>query len=543
MKPIALAFALLATSLFLQGAEPAPATPSIAELTASAEKGDPEAQYDLAVRYYHGFYGASHDFAAALKWFQKAAEQGHASAQNRLALMYENGEGTIKDLSAALKWLQKAAAQGSDTAQYNLALMYYEGKGTTKDLSAAFKWRQKAADQGNPLAQYKLAFMYYKGEGTTKDLSAAFKWFQKVAEQGIPEAQFNLGIMYEKGEGTSKDLSAAFKWYQKAAEQGDADAQFNLALMYRNGEGVIKDEMEALAWFYMAKKTGFDETETSSVSRAISLLEEKLGPRVALSAQQRARELDKIIESNVSDPFGGFDFNAASRSLDEIITSKKSSSPPSQSASTPNPTPQASGSGSLISSDGLILTAAHVVANANSIQVVTDKGTFPAAVLQIDKANDIALLRCAGTFPALPIVGSRNIRVGQTIFTIGFPQIRIQGFNPKFTKGEISSQTGMKDDPRHWQISVPVQPGNSGGPLLNEKGEIIGVIVAKLDAIATAELTGDLPQNVNYAVKSAYIQPLLGDYDIKPSAPIKQSARMEDIVEQVQKSIVMVLVY
>ena len=86
-----------------------------------------------------------------------------------------------------------------------------------------------------------------------------------------------------------------------------------------------------------------------------------------------------------------------------------------------------------------------------------------ASVVRIDEANDLAVLKLnGGTYPALPVAPSRKIRLGQAVATIGFPNVEIQGFSPKVTRGEISSLNGIGDDPRAWQVSVPVQPGNSG---------------------------------------------------------------------------------
>ena len=96
---------------------------------------------------------------------------------------------------------------------------------------------------------------------------------------------------------------------------------------------------------------------------------------------------------------------------------------------------------------------------------------MPQPDSDMDEANDLAVLQLAeGVFPALPIAPSRKIRLGQAVATIGFPNINIQGFSPKVTKGEISSLSGIGDDLSSWQVSVPVQPGNSGGALLDEAG-------------------------------------------------------------------------
>jgi S1-C subfamily serine protease len=172
--------------------------------------------------------------------------------------------------------------------------------------------------------------------------------------------------------------------------------------------------------------------------------------------------------------------------------------------------------------------------------------TKDATVLRVDEANDLAVLKITGsTFAPLPIAPSRKMRLGQVVATIGFPNIEIQGFSPKVTRGEISSLNGIGDDPRAWQISVPVQTGNSGGPLLDENGNLVGVVVSKL-GLNAAKLTGDLPQNVNYAVKSAYALALLEPYlGSDPPEPNQTSTkpRFEDMVAKAQQSVVLVLVY
>ena len=90
------------------------------------------------------------------------------------------------------------------------------------------------------------------------------------------------------------------------------------------------------------------------------------------------------------------------------------------------------------------------------------------------------------TLFSMPIAASRMVNLGSTVATIGFPDIGLQGFAPKLAKGEIASLSGAADDPRYFQISVPVQPGNSGGALVDERGNVIGIVSAKLNASARA---------------------------------------------------------
>jgi S1-C subfamily serine protease len=98
-----------------------------------------------------------------------------------------------------------------------------------------------------------------------------------------------------------------------------------------------------------------------------------------------------------------------------------------------------------------------------------------------------------------------HVKLGDSVFTIGFPNTDLQGVAPKLTKGEISSLAGIRDNPRYFQISVPVQPGNSGGALVDERGNVVGIVASRLNDVATYEASGALPQNVNYAVKGGLV--------------------------------------
>jgi S1-C subfamily serine protease len=341
------------------------------------------------------------------------------------------------------------------------------------------------------------------------------------AGKGDATAQFDLGNRYEKGLGVGVDMRVAAQWYRKSAEKGYSPALMAVGLMYYFGKGVVLDQIEALAWFEVCAESGDQQAIVTG-----SILAARLGPQMALVAKQRKQEILAKISTIEPGATG------------EIPTS------PAQSDS--GPTPKSSGSGSIVTSSGYILTAAHVVANAKSVAVISIQGTETATVVRVDESNDLAVLKIAGDlYSALPVAPSRRTRLGQVVATIGFPNIGIQGFSPKLTRGEISSLNGAGDDPRSWQISVPVQPGNSGGPLLDENGNLIGVVLAKL-GLEAAKATGDLPQNVGYAVKSAYALALLEPY-LDRSAPEphhpNRNVSFEDMVAKAQLSAVLILVY
>ena len=138
------------------------------------------------------------------------------------------------------------------------------------------------------------------------------------------------------------------------------------------------------------------------------------------------------------------------------------------------------------------------------------------------------------------------MKLSGTVATVGFPNIGLQGFAPKLAKGEIASLSGAGDDARYFQISVPVQPGNSGGALVDERGNVVGVVSAKLSARAALAASGSLPENVNYAVKSSYLLSFLEsvpEVSAKLKEPETKERKFEEVVKEAEQAAVLVLVY
>ena len=199
-----------------------------------------------------------------------------------------------------------------------------------------------------------------------------------------------------------------------------------------------------------------------------------------------------------------------------------------------------------ITDDGYLISNCHVVKEATKVRLLTSAGLISAKVVQVDAANDLALLKADGRFAPLPIAASRSVALGGTVATVGFPNIGMQGFSPKLAKGEIASLSGAADDPRYFQISVPVQPGNSGGALVDDRGNVIGIVSAKLDASAALAASGALPENVNYAVKSSLLLSFLEsvpDVSAKLKAPVTADRKFAEVVKSAQDAAVLVLVY
>ena len=188
------------------------------------------------------------------------------------------------------------------------------------------------------------------------------------------------------------------------------------------------------------------------------------------------------------------------------------------------------GSGFFVDSTGYLITNAHVVNDKTYIAIRDSKRKFyRATVISQDKKNDLALLRVDGRFPALRIVHSDQAEKGQRVLTVGYPQISIQGNESKVTDGIINSFSGFQDDDNWFQISVPIQGGNSGGPLVNENGDVIGVVVASLNVQKFFSITGNMPQNVNYAIKSKILMQFLSSQQVRNTTQTKGKTSIDSV--------------
>lgn len=206
----------------------------------------------------------------------------------------------------------------------------------------------------------------------------------------------------------------------------------------------------------------------------------------------------------------------------------------------PAPSPQApritSGSAFFINDNGLLVTNYHVVANSIYQAVVDPQSKtsqlVPAKIISADPVNDLAILQANIRSKAIPLATTTPKR-GEEVLTLGYPNLDVQGFQQKATFGRINSMTGLYDDKRFMQVDLPIQPGNSGGPLLNSKGEVIGIV--------TARMTGNF-QNVNYALKVTYLHELLKKANIKipPRKNPTATMPMDQIIDQFQSSVVII---
>ena len=166
------------------------------------------------------------------------------------------------------------------------------------------------------------------------------------------------------------------------------------------------------------------------------------------------------------------------------------------------------GTGFVISGEGHLITCAHVLGTETTATVTLEGKRIIADVVKADKDADLALLKLRDPMPDSATIlsfrgASHGYAMGEDAFTIGFPMSRLLGNNARMSKGVVSATAGMKDDPKQIQISAEIQPGNSGGPVLDRDGQVIGVIQQTINPWRVVQSTGGaLPQNVNFSVKN-----------------------------------------
>jgi TPR repeat protein len=335
------------------------------DVLARAEKNDPDAQLELALRYSVGFAGTEWNgdkavdwlqkgskhadnglvaglickgayfclpnimesgsklnfFPEAEKYFRQAAETGDLRGKLGLVWLFlvkseyernkdNNEEKAKQDKAKAINLIKEIAEQEYILAEYALALFYADKHDNEIE---SYNWFRKAAEHGFVPAQNKLGSFYYNN----RDYPQAFKWYRKAAEQGDAEAQDSLGGYYEHGRGVSQNYAEAIKWYQKAAEQGYFNALTKLGEFYEIGKGVSQDDAEAVKWYRKA----LEQHESSEIEKKLGKFYE-IGKGVSQNYAEAVKWYRKVAwDKEVQNKLG--EFYRDGNGVDKDITQAK----------------------------------------------------------------------------------------------------------------------------------------------------------------------------------------------------------------------------
>jgi len=376
--------------------------------------------------------------------------------------------------------------------------------------------------------------------GDNTEAAAIFKYWM---EQGNDEATIYFADLAKLGKGTKYiGYDRALELILPLAEKGNAHAQHNVADIYRRkgkprkrmywlnlaAENKYAPSLEMLGYLYY-------RGSSSLVRRNYSIAQDYYYNAGLLYAEAGNRVKTLEIVDYLEKTFRAY--KLANALANKIYSSGDSgSSDVSISAGTGWPIAQ-----------GYVVTSYHIVDGKTKIKVQLANGDrLDAKPVLADQANDLIFLKVENSekLPPSLNISSNEATKGTDVFTIGFPFISVMGGNAKVTNGIVNATSGLNDDPRMYQVSTQIQPGNSGGPLLNMKGEVIGIIASKLSDIYMLRTAGSIPQNVNYAVKVSYLEALFSSLPNKTEGSDKvnfSTNSLQDMVSSLNDSILLVL--
>jgi len=217
------------------------------------------------------------DHALALSFWLPLAENGHGKAQYSLGKLYETPEyGSEPKYLEAIKWYEAAANQGVAAAQNNLGRLYAQGKGVNADRAKAVGYWRMASESNHPMAQYNLGLALFRGEGVAQNFERAVFWFHQSANNNVSGAQYALGEVYRLGLSVPVDNQVAEKWYQAAAKNGNTSASDRLSELAQ-----LKIEAEAKQ--AVAEELSPEEPDTSIALKAESNNEDGISEEVPVA--------------------------------------------------------------------------------------------------------------------------------------------------------------------------------------------------------------------------------------------------------------------
>ncbi len=438
----------------------------------------------------------------------KECNAGNASICDLVGFTYKIGNGVKQSSVKSAHYFKKACFGGIPSACNALGIQYKYGLGVKQSYSKSRDVLEKACKKKYSEACFTLATFYDDGEGVKQNYKKAIDYYRKSCYGGYNVACLNLSLMYINGNGVKKNYKTAINMVTKVAKDGNPNAQWLLGNMYMDGLGTDKNYIQSYAWINLSIKNGLDKGKSDLT---------KLKLKMTIQQIQIAQNYNPVNQGTPPKP-----------------RLKPQQEPKIPVAKTKEPIIY-TGTGFFVSAS-TILTNNHVAKGCKKLDIVRKGYRSGATLIANDVNNDLALLKTDQPNNSfLKFKTGKGIRLGKDILVLGYPLGDLLGSSLKLTTGNISSLTGLSDDTTRLQISAPVQPGNSGGPLLDKSGNVVGVVYAKLAKRFSAE-------NVNLAIKANVAQMFLDinhvNYEMSASGSTKDVA---DIADEAMNSVVQVV--
>jgi TPR repeat protein len=458
-------------------------------LKAAAEKGNAYAKQQLARSNLQNRMKNS-DFDGAIADLTVAFEAGDVNAADFISAIFEAEK---KDADSAQKWLEKGWEKGCVLCGRRLAQRY----SAKKDEKAANDWGRKAAEKGDPSVQYVLGLRYLDGlSELEKDEKLGVYWITRAAEQEYAPAKLSLAQLYSEGKLLPKDEKKSFDLTRFAAMAGHKPAMFELGFKLGQGIGADEDNVLAYAWTNLAVP---DKLNAEQATKNRDIFEKRLDKEEREEAQR---------------------LSAAWKLGKDIVREKPAkaeAAAPNTAAPKANPgnlTKTGSGTAFIVSKSGHAITNHHVIDGCKEVRIEGREGV--AKVTTSDVVNDVALIQVPGAVNATAAINAdpTKLRQGEEIVVFGFPLNAVLSSGGNLTPGIVSAMTGLGNNTNQIQITAPIQPGSSGSPVLNKKGEVVGVVSMKLSDSKMAKATGQVGQNVNFAVSGLTLKSFLDTHQV-----------------------------
>src|SRR6516165_11093544 len=378
------------------------------------------------------------------------------------------------------------------------------------EYSEAYRACKSEADAGDAQCQNLVGYLFQEGLGVPANETEAIRFFRLAAKRGLAIAQCHLGLAYERGlgvtpdqaeagHGIAKDHARAIEVLRHAADRGYVPAQIALAFELERYWGAARQPVRAYMWYLIAARTSSNQKLRVRAIQGQDRLRMEFSSQEIIAARSAAESWTPIGPRLEFGPLGA-----------------RPASPPVQASnSSAVPKPVSAGSGFFVSHDGDLITDNHVIEGCRELRIVRDDKSNIAHVVATDAGADLAVLRVPGTAGDIASFRMDLEKPGEAVVVAGYPLQGLLTSKASVTTGIVSALAGPKEDKNLLQITAPVQPGNSGGPLVDAHGAVIGVVARKLNSLRVARATGSLPENINFAVKADLARGLLDKNGIK----------------------------